>query len=80
VRGAGPLSGEREKEKGRRPWAGLLGRERREEREEGRWPAGLGPKERREREKREKAEQMLLNLIMKFEFKWKTTKITVQRA
>jgi hypothetical protein len=36
--------------------------------EEGKWPVGLGPKERKER----KTKQLLLSLIMKFEFKFKS--------
>jgi hypothetical protein len=59
---------------------GCRGRKRKKGRG-GKWPAGLGPKEKRGRGKKEiRKTKMPLNLKLKFEFKRKTIKISMQRA
>jgi hypothetical protein len=54
------------------------GREGKEGR--GRWSGWAGPKEEKRDGERGKIKQLLLNLKMKFEFKRKTSKISMQTA
>jgi hypothetical protein len=70
----------KEREKGKRPWAELPGGKRREGEGKGKCAGWAGPKEENRDGERGKIKQLLLNLKMKFEFKRKISKISMQRA